>query len=103
MKTCLLFLFLGFMTFQKVEVVYLTEPPTQVEGLKTYQKTAKDFLDRAEMVLKEAEKELMEMAASQDFGRVEIYLLEKQHGEIPTESQLGRRGYVKLIYCFKRD
>jgi hypothetical protein len=101
MKTCLLFLMLVFVTSQRVKVVYLSEHPAQVEGLKTYRKTAKDFLDRAEMLLKEAEKELIEMAASQDYNRVEIFLLEKQHGEIPTESQLGRKGYVKLIYCFK--
>ena len=93
---------LVFVTSQKVEVVYLSELPVQREGLITYRKTAKDFLDRAEMVLKEAEQELIEMAASQDYERVEIFLLEKQHGEIPTESQLGRKGYVKLLYCFKK-
>jgi hypothetical protein len=102
MQAFLLFLLLVFGTSQKVEVIYLSEYPAQVEGIKIYQKTAMDFLDRAEMVLKDAERELVEMAASQDYGRVEIFLLEKQHGEIPTESQFGKRGYVKLLYCFKK-
>jgi hypothetical protein len=85
-----------------VEVVYVKEAPSQLHQPGVFHKVSNDFLDRAEFLLKEVERDLIQMAASGGYGRVEIFLIEKQNGEIPTESQMGKKGYVKLMYIFKK-
>lgn len=86
-----------------VKVVYIDELPENPEHMIYYKKVSKDYLDRAEKILVEAEEDLMKLAKEKRMPIVEIYVLEKEHGEIPTESQWGKKGYVCLLFSLKNS
>jgi hypothetical protein len=85
----------------KVKVVYKEGKPENISELTFYKKQGKDYLDRAEIILKEAEKDLVLFAKEKKAIMVEIYILEQEHGEIPTESQMGKKGFVSMYFCLK--
>jgi hypothetical protein len=85
----------------KVKVVYKEGKPQNISEHTYFKKQGKDFLDRAEVILKEAEKDLVLFAKEKNAVLVEIYILEKENGEIPTESQMGKKGFVTMYFCLK--
>ncbi|PSL07233.1 hypothetical protein [Cecembia rubra] len=86
-----------------IQVVYKYEEPLDKSGMTFYRKTSKDYLDRGDMILRNAEKDLLKIAKEKRANVVEIYVLEKVNGEIPTESQIGRFGFVSLLYVLKKS
>lgn len=99
-----LLLSLMFFLFQSnriVKVVYKERTPENKSELTYYKKLGKDYLDRAEVIMKEAEKELVMLAKEKDAFLVEIYIIEQENGEIPTESQFGKKGFVSMYFCLK--
>jgi hypothetical protein len=85
----------------KVKVVYKEGDPKNISELTYYKKQGKDYFDRAEVILKEAEKDLVLFAKEKNAILVEIYILEQENGEIPTESQRGKKGFVSMYFCLK--
>ncbi|RZS97249.1 hypothetical protein [Cecembia calidifontis] len=104
MKTLFLLLNLFFLLHsngKEIQLVYKSEIPEDRSGMIFLKKTSKDYLDRAELILKKAEKDIIKLAKEKDAHLVEIYVLEKANGEIPTESQIGRLGFVSLLVSLK--
>lgn len=85
----------------QIELIYKTERPTDKSELVFIKKAGEDYFDRAEKILKDVEKEVIALAESRNVSSVEIYVLEQQHGEIPTESQIGKVGYVSVFVSLK--
>lgn len=97
-----IFLFLMMTSFENgVKVVYKTTKPENLSEMKLYKKVSNNHLDRAELILKEAENDLINLAKEKQATTVEIFIVDQKHGEIPTESQFGSRGYVELLYILK--
>lgn len=85
----------------QVQVVYLEQQPKVLEN-QTYCKIEADnYLDRVEVLLEFAEKKLVELAEKEKSNRVEIFIIEQVNGEIPTESQTGKRSFVTIYFCLK--
>jgi len=84
-----------------VKVVYKSEVPDDKSGLIYYKKIGHGYLDRAEKILKDAELELIKVAEEKNAQKLEIYLLEEENGEMPTESQNGSKGFVILLFKLK--
>ncbi|MGY6741430.1 MAG: hypothetical protein ACXIUQ_01740 [Cecembia sp.] len=98
----LIFVNLFFLSIQNgVKIVYLEEEPSDIKEMIFFKKEANNHLDRGEKLLHEAENELIEIAKEKGIELVEIFVIEMQHGEIPTESQFGKRGYVSLWVSLK--
>ncbi|MFC0261060.1 hypothetical protein [Fontibacter flavus] len=85
----------------QVQLVYKKGTPINQSELLYIKKSGGDFFDRAEKILKEVEKEIIELAEKRNVKTVEIYVLDKQHGEIPTESQIGKVGFVTVLISLK--
>lgn len=86
-----------------IQVVYRNESPVDKSGMTFYKKVSNDYLDRADLILKSAEKDIIKIAKEKHASVVEIYVLEKVNGEIPTESQFGRYGFVSVLYVLKNS
>lgn len=99
-----IFVFLMMISFENgVKVVYKNTKPENLSDMKLYKKVSNNHLDRAERILKEAENDLINLAKEKKATTVEIFIVDQKHGEIPTESQFGSRGYVELLYIFKNS
>ncbi len=101
-------LFISFafliLPFQKeVKYVYLEEKPEDVSNIMVYKKEGNDIYDRVEKILIDAEKDLKAYALSKNQNRVEVFIVAQSHGELPTESQIGKKGYVSLLVRFKNN
>ncbi|WP_291786885.1 hypothetical protein [Cecembia sp.] len=93
----LIFVGLFFLSIKNgVRIVYMEDEPTDIQEMIFFKKESNNHLDRGEKLLHEAENELIEIAKERGVELVEIFVIEMQHGEIPTESQFGKRGYVSL-------
>lgn len=96
------FLLLTFSFQDKVELLYLDEKPEEMSDILVYVKKGVDVYDRIEKILIDAEKELCQYAEVNKYNLVEVFIVEQSHGEIPTESQFGKKGFVTLWVCFKK-
>jgi len=85
-----------------INIVYKSDLPADRSGLIYFKKLGKNQLDRSEKILKEAEKEIMEFANEKEADLIEIYVLDKENGEIPTESQTGKIGFVEILFSLKK-
>ena len=104
MKIVLILIFSSFCimsTGNGIKVVYKSTKPENYSEMIPYKKVSNNHLDRGERILKEAEKELVQIAKEKNASTVEIFVLQQKHGELPTESQFGSRGYVELLYILK--
>jgi hypothetical protein len=86
-----------------INIVYKSDLPDDRSGLIYFKKTGKNSLDRSEKILKEAEKEIIQFAKDKEADLIEIYVLDKENGEIPTESQVGKVGYVEILFSLKKN
>lgn len=86
---------------EKVQVVYLDQQPKILADQTYFKVEADNYLDRVEVILDMAEKKLVEIAEKNKSNRVEIFIIEQENGEIPTESQLGKNGFVSMYFCLK--
>ncbi|TVP47014.1 MAG: hypothetical protein EA341_13175 [Mongoliibacter sp.] len=103
----LLSLFISFSLWilpiqNEVKFVYLKEKPEDLSNVLVFQKEGNDIYDRAEKILIDAEKDLKAHALSKNQNRVEVFIVEQSHGVLPTESQIGKKGYVTLWVSFKK-
>jgi hypothetical protein len=92
-----------FSTVNGIRIVYKSEVPMDKSGLIYYKKKGNDQLDRSEKILKEAEKEIVKFAKERHADLIEIYVLDKGNGEIPTESQTGKMGFVEILFSLKKN
>jgi len=85
----------------QVQVVYLDQQPKTLEN-QTYCKIEADnYLDRVEVLLELAEKKLIELAEKNNSKKVEIFIFEKENGDIPTESHAGKKSYISFFFLLK--
>jgi hypothetical protein len=104
MKAIIILIYLFFSLLplaSEVKIVYLEEEPENSDQIIYFKKEANSQLDRVESVLYEAEKELIEIAKEKGFDTIEVFVIEMQHGEIPTESQIGKRASVSFFVSLK--
>jgi hypothetical protein len=92
-----------YSTGNGISIVYKSEVPMDKSGLIYYKKKGNDQLDRSEKILKEAEKEIVKFAKEKHADLIEIYVLDKGNGEIPTESQAGKMGFVEILFSLKKN
>lgn len=104
-KISAIFIFGFWMNLQllteKVQVVYLEQQPKVLENQTFCKIEADNYLDRVEILLELAEKKLIEMAEKEKFKKVEIFIIQKENGEIPTESQTGKKSFVSFYFSLK--
>jgi hypothetical protein len=86
-----------------IKIVYKSDLPADISGLIYFKKIGNDHLDRSEKILKDAEGEIVEFAKEKDADLIEIYVLDKENGEIPTESQTGKIGFVEVLFSLKKN
>jgi hypothetical protein len=80
-----------------VKISYMLEEPEDKSEYKFYLKNGRDQLDSEDLILFAAENDLKKIAVERNSKEVKIFIVEKSRGEIATESQLGKVGYVKLL------
>jgi hypothetical protein len=84
-----------------VNILYKKESPIDKSELTYFKKTGSDYTDRAEKILKDVEFELLAYAKKKNAGTIEIFIIGQQHGELPTESQKGKKGFVEILFSLK--
>jgi|GEM_PF-3033782 len=62
---------------------------------------ANNNLDRVEMLITSMEEKLKALADEQGANEIEVIIVEKTQCEIPTESQLGKRASLKILFRIK--
>lgn len=87
----------------KIQIEYLSEKPSNIQELTFYKKFGTDYIDSPEIILKDLEIELKELAKSKEAQKVEIFILERVESEIPTETQSGRIAYVAVFFKLKNQ
>ena len=68
-----------------------------------YKKKGNDHLERSEKILEDAEKEIIKLAKERRADFIEIYVINKENGEIITESQQGRIGFVEILFSLRNN
>lgn len=86
-----------------IKIIYKTEVPTDKSDLTYYKKKGNDQLDRSEKILKDVEREIIKLAKEKHADLIEIYVLNKENGEITTESQQGRIGFVEILFSLGKN
>jgi len=84
-----------------IKILYKNESPVDRSELTYFKKTGSDYTDRAEKILKDVEFELLAYAKKKNAGSIEVYIIDQQHGELPTESQKGKKGFVEILFSLK--
>ncbi len=74
------------LSMEQVQIVYLEQQPKVLENQTYYKIEADNYLNRIDVLLVFAEKKLTELAEKEKSGRIEIFIIEQENGEIPTES-----------------
>lgn len=85
----------------EVKIQYIDSSPIEKSEWTYFKKTGSDITDRAEKILKDVEKELLVYAKKKGASSIEIYIIDQQHGELPTESQTGKKGFVEILFYLK--
>jgi hypothetical protein len=86
-----------------IKIIYKSEVPTDKSDLIYYKKMGNNQLERSEKILKDAEKEVIKFAKERHADIIEIYVINKENGEIITESQQGRIGFVEILFSLRNN
>lgn len=86
-----------------IKIIYKSEVPSDKSDMIYYKKKGNDQMERSEKILKDAEKELINIAKERRADLIEIYVINKENGEIITESQQGRIGFVEILFSLKNQ
>lgn len=84
-----------------IKIIYTKSTPIEKSEWTYFKKTASDNTDRAEKILKDVEAGLRAYAKKKGASTIEIYIIDQQHGELPTESQYGKKGFVEILFSLK--
>ncbi|MFD2200744.1 hypothetical protein [Shivajiella indica] len=86
-----------------IKIIYKSDVPQDRSKMIYYKKKGHDYFERADGILKEVEKDIVHYAQGKDADLIEVYILEKANGEIPTESQEGKIGYVEILFSIMKN
>jgi hypothetical protein len=86
---------------EDIKITYVNTSPIEKSEWTYFKKTGSDNTDRSEKILKDVEAGLLAYAKKKGASKIEIYILEQENGEMPTESQRGKKGFVSMYFCLK--
>jgi hypothetical protein len=88
-------------SFGQVEIVYLESEPKDKEKLTYCKLESNDYLERVEALKVIMENRLKEVGKEKNAIKVEIFIIEEFNGDMPTESQIGKRSFIRFYFIFK--
>ncbi len=86
-----------------IKIIYIDTSPIEKSEWTYFKKTGSDNTDRAEKILKDVETGLLAYAKKKGASTIEIYIIDQKNGELPTESQNGRKGFVEILFSLKSN